>query len=1322
MTPTAEGEEGGTGMSNEEQKEEDDEEHVKNRSKVSAVSFKPPSPERERTLLGELLFLKLQMLLGKESPVEMSSKVVGMLLQLPLPELRQLVGSSSLLRQRLAEALKLLGIQQAGPTSTSSEAALEMRPPAARQAELLFLALSCLLGDRDLALSLTSSLQRRLTEAELVSCLVEEKKLRTSIKALSKTLEKELKDEKGAEPKSRVRSRRRSQRKKAPLPAQPQQAQPPPQPGTAKRNVAGPSPAAERGPAPAGGNAGRPAFQPRPAGTVASLQVPRTKPDSAQAASTTSAAAAATSANAATPCSASVAGPAVAKDEEAVAAPEVKQVGTAPSASTSSGKAIQRSQSQAPQASAPTPVAEASRAARAASAEPDPKRHQDSGQSRRPQRTKRKGHVWSPVTDAFEVARANLAENEEAKAKASTSKPSAKAAKAPAPQPDRLAQQEIRQQLQALAESKLRAVENEDFELAQQLKQQEQELQQLCGPTKSWASIATPAVPPTRSVKPGIGVPPNATRSLSPARTAAHKTGKLVFVLTAPGELTVESFKATSTHVSRRDALARIATAALWRGRSLSWDDVHEIVFIFEDYHALHITPRFVASCPVPSEYHLIMVLARALEGTGMPGLEITAPDKERFLGGHIEDMVSKYGRSGPSAVVLLHETFPQSLGLYDRSAGSRGDSLRNLVFFLGAVKDMTPEERGAVHRTCRHHSVPCVEANLGQQAEFTSKIIDVLHGHHLYGRLAPAVWRCARRPQKAEQQAEATRPAPPSGLLWVFVPMGGSPRDPVADDKKRDGQYEIPRCCISQLWCSKSEHRSHALSFVYPNGEVLTVNPSLVTCLKLQHRAAPTERNLVNALRVATGDWKADPNLTVDEGCVVLGKASDIMSQRGGGALLPQRTALVDLELDGSPASASAATQGPGRLDVYASVEQETQKPVRDVVVLLHGERDFPRGFRESLAQGLLSFKSFSKSPWQRLLMPRLSIHAAISLLGHYWDTRVLSLSVSSTSVAGCERSPGPHKEASKPVATPKILQRKAADTSPVRSPGNAARVAWEELISSEEEDGDGEPWSSAIASLDMYGLRLINNFYADFAGTRSDFVIVGHPEYNLGKAQSDYGYKEGWDNRPIPSKPGRSLPGDRIQRKGKAAYLEALAKPACKASYKDRALAKSQSDTQVRARAGGRDAGSTIDTFLEELVSYHRCLQCFDMLIVEFVRLSSIDGSWPPYRSAPFLLELQAMEKLPPCSPNRLTSGWANDIRSQPVMKHYSAVQEDLEVLRRRLHRTPSAVKAELQQDDAWRYYDLYFQQAKKNGEQIRQTKLKANKMMEKAMRGTD
>ncbi|CAK9077969.1 UVR domain-containing protein, partial [Durusdinium trenchii] len=151
----------------------------------------------------------------------------------------------------------------------------------------------------------------------------------------------------------------------------------------------------------------------------------------------------------------------------------------------------------------------------------------------------------------------------------------------------------------------------------------------------------------------------------------------------------------------------------------------------------------------------------------------------------------------------------------------------------------------------------------------------------------------------------------------------------------------------------------------------VLTVNPSLVTCLKLQHRAAPTERNLVSALRVASGDWRADPNLTVDEGCVVLGDAGNVMAKRGE-ALHPQRTALLDLE-----------------------------------VVLLHqsGARDFPRNFRSQLLKGL--FPKGTSKTWTQLAMPRalaslllwlvrqkkgLSIHASISLLGHFWDTRALT------------------------------------------------------------------------------------------------------------------------------------------------------------------------------------------------------------------------------------------------------------------------------------------------------------------------------------------
>ncbi|CAL1134474.1 unnamed protein product [Cladocopium goreaui] len=611
---------------------------------------------------------------------------------------------------------------------------------------------------------------------------------------------------------------------------------------------------------------------------------------------------------------------------------------------------------------------------------------------------KRKGHVWSPMTDAFEAARK---QNDETEAKAEAKAPKAKSAASSSKQSERekgqAAQLELHLQLQALAESKLRAVESEDYELAQKLKQQEQELQRLCT-SKSWAALVTPSANAT-AARPGsalvfrknVGPAPKAGPALrrpsaapavpapAPAPAVPSGAGKLVFVLTAPGELTPETFKATTTHVARRDALARIATAALWRGRGLAWDDIHEIVFIFEDYRALHMTPRFVASCPVPSEYHLIMVLQRALEGSAVPGLKISAPDRERFLGGHIDDTVARFSRAGPTSVVLLHETYPQSLGLYDQDLRSDAGETnkRSLVFFLGAVKDMTPEESRAVVRACRTHEVPCVEANLGQQAEFTSKIIDVLHGHHEYRRLAPAVARARRAAAGAGPAA-----APLPGTFWVFVPMGGSPRDVVADDKKRDGQYEIPRCCISQLWCSRSEHRCHALSFVYPGGEVLTVNPSLVTCLKLQHRAAPTERNLVNALRVATGDWRADPNLTVDDGCVVLGDASNIMTKRGD-ALHPNKTAFLDLEV---------GSEGP-KLDPYRA-GVSTSKGVQNVVLLLHhaGARDFPRNFRQKLLEGILGPKNATKRSWMTLGMPRLSIHASISLLGHYWDTRALT------------------------------------------------------------------------------------------------------------------------------------------------------------------------------------------------------------------------------------------------------------------------------------------------------------------------------------------
>lgn len=610
----------------------------------------------------------------------------------------------------------------------------------------------------------------------------------------------------------------------------------------------------------------------------------------------------------------------------------------------------------------------------------------------------------------------------------------------------------------------MQAVEREDFELAALLKQEEQSLrrqmeeqnirQQEFPQERSWASVATVHDRSSRSRLPAGDQPSASQRAVSTdasgvAPTGARRVatggssssrGGLVFFLPAPGDLSPETFKPTSTHVSRRDALARIASAALWRGRGVAWQDVKEVVFLFEDDRLLRISPRFVSSCPVPSEYHLVMVLGRALDkDRGALGLRVVQGEYGKPQGGHIEDIVAEYASAGPTAAVLLHESYPNGLGIYD--SGGQGAAAGEeaaakdgtVIFFLGAVRDMSADETKSVQRACRGFKVPLVEANLGQQAEFTSKIIDVLQGHHLHGRLTAAVWRRTRAAfvsapaasnpvEKGGRQTKAT--------FWVFVPIGGSPRDLAADDRKKDGMYEVPRCCIAQLWCSKGEHSGHVLSFVFAGGEVLTVSPSLVTCLKLQHRAAPTERNLVNALRVGFGDHHADPTLTVDDGCVTLG---DIESLRRSGRTLDRNsTAFVDLQLD------SGASLTP-RLDAYAppKASSGSAPPPRDVVLLVRQAdgRDFPRGFREKLINVLLGEDKTKDGivgsaaarrhslRWLHLSLPQMSSHGVISLLAHYWHTRALQPALASKMpalVAGPEGEPRRSSSQAERVAQP--------------------------------------------------------------------------------------------------------------------------------------------------------------------------------------------------------------------------------------------------------------------------------------------------------------
>eukprot|EP00929_Paragymnodinium_shiwhaense_P101395 TRINITY_DN64465_c0_g1_i1.p1 TRINITY_DN64465_c0_g1~~TRINITY_DN64465_c0_g1_i1.p1 ORF type:complete len:1701 (+),score=309.54 TRINITY_DN64465_c0_g1_i1:129-5105(+) len=621
------------------------------------------------------------------------------------------------------------------------------------------------------------------------------------------------------------------------------------------------------------------------------------------------------------------------------------------------------------------------------------------------------------------------AEAEEAAAAAAAKK--TKAAQMDDEKAASLALSEARLRIACIAEEKMQAVEREDFERAAQLKVEEQNLRRLLekdkenqenangkGSKAAYKTWADRVGATSASAAGGVGarwrraasVEPQAVTSQMPGAAAASSSSRssatatrpggaavkdgLVFFLMAPGGLDPDSFKPFATHVSRRDALARIASAALWRGRGEAWEHVREIVFLFEDGAMLSLQPRFVSGCPVPSEYHIVQVIGRGLDRDTCLGMQTFEPDRRGGIGRQVERIVAAHAEDAHTAVVLLHESYQMHLNVLgtrlDGANPGKGER-RTLMFFLGAVRDMTPDENSAVLRACRKCDVPFVEASLGQQAEFTSKIIDVLQGHHLFGRLMPAVWRLARRSGAVRADPPPSLSRARRGIFWVLIPVGGGPRDLTVDDNRQDGVYEVPRCMISQLYCSKNEHSDHIISYVFSSGEVITAYPTLVTCLKTQHRAAPTERNLVSAIRVGFGDKKADPSLSIEKGCVTLRKdAADLASERLISEAV-ERSAMaaldVELGLEGDP-SEKIPTLSP----YVESIDDISGHNIRDVVVLIRrsGGRDFPKAFRDKLSMALKGRRGAVKL--QRATLPRLSVNASISLLAHYWQAGALT------------------------------------------------------------------------------------------------------------------------------------------------------------------------------------------------------------------------------------------------------------------------------------------------------------------------------------------
>lgn len=188
------------------------------------------------------------------------------------------------------------------------------------------------------------------------------------------------------------------------------------------------------------------------------------------------------------------------------------------------------------------------------------------------------------------------------------------------------------------------------------------------------------------------------------------------------------------------------------------------------------------------------------------------------------------------------------------------------------------------------------------------------------------------------------------------------------------------------------------------------------------------------------------------------------------------------------------------------------------------------------------------------------------------------------------------------------------------------------------------------------MYGLRKMNNLYKEHAGSRGDFIIVGHPEWQIGKVKADIGLKQ-WDETLPKSHPAKSAAADRLRRNGTAALLKRLTQD-FPSSPRERTLAKKKasSSTSSMERLTG-----TVAPLSDR--------EAFD----EFLQMVSSPSS---------RLALQ-----PHGTP--IVAGSGNDLKHSGICRHYDSLTEQLEEISQRLRRDPERVKAELLHSGSWRYW---------------------------------
>lgn len=244
------------------------------------------------------------------------------------------------------------------------------------------------------------------------------------------------------------------------------------------------------------------------------------------------------------------------------------------------------------------------------------------------------------------------------------------------------------------------------------------------------------------------------------------------------------------------------------------------------------------------------------------------------------------------------------------------------------------------------------------------------------------------------------------------------------------------------------------------------------------------------------------------------------------------------------------------------------------------------------------------------------------------------------------------------------------------------------------------------------MFGLRHINNNYKEHAGSRSDFIITGHPEYQNGRVESELkGFTAGWDTerRMYPAPHMARTEPLRMGRKARSAgeLVHDVSDPAPRLHFQERS--RTRKDRGVVAIE--KPPGHSFEQFWEQLVSDDRGASASASASGDKLRSMSstcfsthVGGGSVNFshrgtsRAVMKLTDKGTAPSEVTENPFRTTASIAGATTWANACRHFSGIHDELLELRRRARRNPEAVKKELLQKNNWKFYAGHLEQAQR------------------------